>query len=47
VPLICVGWDGGLREGGRLADIAPTVLELLRIAKPEAMEGVSLLDRMA
>jgi len=47
VPLIGVGWDGGLREGGRLADIAPTVLELLRIAKPEAMEGVSLLDRMA
>jgi 2,3-bisphosphoglycerate-independent phosphoglycerate mutase len=47
VPLIGVGWDGGLREGGRLADIAPTVLELLRISKPEAMEGVSLLDRMA
>jgi 2,3-bisphosphoglycerate-independent phosphoglycerate mutase len=47
VPLIGVGWDGGLREGGRLADIAPTVLELFRIAKPEAMEGVSLLDRMA
>ena len=47
VPLIGVGWAGGLREGGRLADIAPTVLELLGIAQPEAMEGVSLLDRMA
>jgi 2,3-bisphosphoglycerate-independent phosphoglycerate mutase len=47
VPLIGVGLDGGLRDGGRLADIAPTVLGLLRITKPEAMEGVSLLDRMA
>ena len=47
VPLIGVGWEGGLREGGRLADIAPTVLELLRISQPDAMEGVSLLDRMA
>jgi 2,3-bisphosphoglycerate-independent phosphoglycerate mutase len=47
VPLIGVGLDGRLRDGGRLADIAPTVLDLLRIPQPEAMEGVSLLDRMA
>jgi 2,3-bisphosphoglycerate-independent phosphoglycerate mutase len=47
VPLIAVGWDGRLRDGGRLADIAPTVLDLLRISQPDAMEGVSLLDRMA
>src|SRR5262249_31682418 len=47
VPLIGVGWSGRLRDGGRLADIAPTVLELLRISQPKAMEGVSLLDRMA
>ncbi len=46
VPLIAVGWAGGLREGGRLADVAPTVLELLGIEQPAAMEGASLLDRM-
>jgi 2,3-bisphosphoglycerate-independent phosphoglycerate mutase len=47
VPLVAVGWGGRLRNGGRLADIAPTVLDLLRISKPSEMEGVSLLDRMA
>jgi 2,3-bisphosphoglycerate-independent phosphoglycerate mutase len=47
VPLIAVGWDGGLRDGGRLADIAPTILDLLRISQPDAMQGASLLARMA
>jgi 2,3-bisphosphoglycerate-independent phosphoglycerate mutase len=46
VPLIAVGWHGGLRDGGRLADIAPTVLELLRISQPDEMQGQSLLARM-
>ncbi|MDR3117430.1 MAG: 2,3-bisphosphoglycerate-independent phosphoglycerate mutase [Puniceicoccales bacterium] len=32
-----------LREGGRLADIAPTVLELMGLAQPEEMTGKSLL----
>jgi 2,3-bisphosphoglycerate-independent phosphoglycerate mutase len=32
-----------LREGGALTDVAPTVLELLGLAKPEAMTGESLL----
>jgi 2,3-bisphosphoglycerate-independent phosphoglycerate mutase len=32
-----------LRAGGRLADVAPTVLELMGLDKPEAMTGVSLL----
>lgn len=35
--------QGGLREGGRLADVFPTVLELLECDKPPAMEGRSLL----
>ena len=30
--------------GGRLADIAPTILEILRIPQPEEMTGVSLLE---
>ena len=32
-----------LREGGRLADIAPTMLQMLGIAKPAEMTGESLL----
>jgi 2,3-bisphosphoglycerate-independent phosphoglycerate mutase len=32
-----------LRPGGRLADVFPTVLDLMGLAKPNAMEGISLL----
>jgi 2,3-bisphosphoglycerate-independent phosphoglycerate mutase len=31
-----------LREGGILADVAPTALELLDIPQPEAMTGRTL-----
>lgn len=47
VPLIIVepGLDGKqLREGGRLADIAPTVLALMGLEKPAEMTGESLLQ---
>ena len=38
------GPDGAkLRPGGKLADIAPTILELLKIKKPIEMDGESLL----
>jgi 2,3-bisphosphoglycerate-independent phosphoglycerate mutase len=43
VPLICTAAVGGLRDGGILADVAPTVLELLGIEKPAGMTGESLL----
>jgi predicted AlkP superfamily phosphohydrolase/phosphomutase len=36
----------GLREGARLLDIAPTVLELLGQPVPPAMRGASLLERV-
>lgn len=46
VPLIVAG-EGfrgrRLREGGRLADIAPTLLEMIGMAKPPEMTGESLL----
>jgi 2,3-bisphosphoglycerate-independent phosphoglycerate mutase len=43
VPLIVTA-DGRLRpEQGVLADVAPTILELLGIAQPQAMSGRSLL----
>jgi 2,3-bisphosphoglycerate-independent phosphoglycerate mutase len=32
-----------LRAGGRLADIAPTVLQLMNLPKPPEMTGVSLI----
>ncbi len=48
VPLIVVeaGLEGAsLREGGRLADIAPTMLALMGLEKPGEMTGESLLDQ--
>ncbi|WP_323173103.1 2,3-bisphosphoglycerate-independent phosphoglycerate mutase [Natrialba sp. PRR66] len=49
VPLVYLspdGTDGGrtVREGGTLADIAPTMLELLGIDQPPEMTGESLLE---
>ena len=44
VPLIVVGGEAiSLREGGRLCDLAPTLLQLLGLPKPAEMDGVSLL----
>lgn len=38
------GTDVKLREGGCLADIAPTILELLKLPQPPEMTGTSLLS---
>jgi 2,3-bisphosphoglycerate-independent phosphoglycerate mutase len=43
VPLIVTVDDVDLRDGGVLADVAPTVLALLGLEQPEAMTGRSLL----
>ena len=44
VPLLAIGLgDIKLREGGRLADLAPTMLSVLGLEKPEAMSGESLI----
>ena len=45
VPFILVNdTEGiGLREGGRLADIAPTLLDMMGVPKPDEMTGQSLL----
>jgi 2,3-bisphosphoglycerate-independent phosphoglycerate mutase len=34
-----------LKSEGKLCDIAPTVLDLLGIARPQAMTGQSLISR--
>ncbi|MDX6673459.1 MAG: 2,3-bisphosphoglycerate-independent phosphoglycerate mutase, partial [Solirubrobacteraceae bacterium] len=44
VPLIVTVPGLSLREGGVLADVAPTVLQLLGVDQPEAMTGQSLID---
>ncbi|HMD69219.1 MAG TPA: 2,3-bisphosphoglycerate-independent phosphoglycerate mutase [Chitinivibrionales bacterium] len=44
VPLMLIGaGKARLRDNGRLCDIAPTMLELLGIAKPAEMTGKSLI----
>jgi 2,3-bisphosphoglycerate-independent phosphoglycerate mutase len=39
------GHEGELRPGGRICDVAPTMLEILGIPQPAAMTGVSLLQK--
>ncbi len=45
VPFILVNYDDAytLREGGCLADIAPTLIEMMGMTQPEEMTGKSLL----
>jgi 2,3-bisphosphoglycerate-independent phosphoglycerate mutase len=47
VPVILVGGPPGtrLRAGGRLADLAPSLLELLGVPAPPEMTGRSLIER--
>lgn len=42
VPFVVVGMDKPLREGGVLADIAPTMLEAMGLPQPPEMTGKSL-----
>ena len=43
VPFCVVGYDCELREGGRLADIAPTMLKILDLPQPAEMTGESII----
>jgi 2,3-bisphosphoglycerate-independent phosphoglycerate mutase len=47
VPLIAIGADlvgRKLRAGGRLADVAPTIIDYLGLTQPTEMDGHSLLE---
>ena len=44
VPVIVTVPGLPLRDGGVLADVAPTLLQLLGIEQPAAMTGQSLID---
>jgi 2,3-bisphosphoglycerate-independent phosphoglycerate mutase len=45
VPLIVTAPDLRLREGGELADLAPTALQLLGLDAPMEMRGEALVNR--
>ena len=47
VPFILYNYDEAytLKEGGRLCDIAPTLLDIMGLAKPAEMTGESLLTK--
>ena len=45
VPLVMVGYDAKLKAEGRLADIAPTLLDMMELEIPEQMSGESMLVR--
>lgn len=44
VPLILAGYPCTLKEGGRLADLAPTMLQLMGLPQPAEMTGESLIS---
>ena len=43
VPFLVVGKEVHLRDDGILADIAPTMLDILKLPKPREMDGASLI----
>lgn len=48
VPLIVVDDDligAKLRSGGRICDVAPTILDIMGVKKPADMEGESLIEK--
>ena len=42
VPFCVVGYDCKLKEGGRLADIAPSIIKILGLEQPKEMTGESI-----
>lgn len=44
VPFCVVGYPCTLREGGVLADIAPTMLKILKLPQPPEMTGTSIIQ---
>ena len=45
VPLILVGLEGIKLKEGKLADLAPTMLDIMGLEKPEEMTGESLIEK--
>lgn len=45
VPLSVIGYDCELKEGGRLCDLSPTMLDIMGVEIPEEMTGISLIKK--
>lgn len=45
VPFIVANYPCKLRDGGRLCDIAPTMLQILGLPQPKEMTGVSMIEK--
>ncbi len=45
VPLVLIGGEGIKLKEGRLADLVPTMLELMEIPQPKEMTGKSLIEK--
>ena len=45
VPLVLIGAEGVKLKEGKLADLAPTMLELMNLEKPEEMTGESIIEK--
>ncbi len=43
VPVVTLGSSYALKEGGKLCDLCPTLLDIMGVAQPEEMTGESLL----
>ncbi|MBR3948063.1 MAG: 2,3-bisphosphoglycerate-independent phosphoglycerate mutase [Clostridia bacterium] len=43
VPFVVCGYDCELREGGKLCDIAPTMLKIMGLPQPTEMSGESII----
>ena len=43
VPFCVVGYECELKEGGKLCDIAPTMLQIMGLEQPKQMTGTSLI----
>jgi 2,3-bisphosphoglycerate-independent phosphoglycerate mutase len=46
VPVILTDPDVGMRDGGELSDVAPTIIDLLGFSQPLQMSGKSLVTRI-
>ncbi len=45
VPIIITNKELKIRDGGSLSDIAPTMLEFLKVKQPDEMTGISLIKK--
>lgn len=45
VPLVLIGVEGVQLKTGKLADLAPTMLDLMGLQKPEEMTGESIIEK--